>query len=254
MSDTVPGAPIWIELFTHDTDASIAFYGGLFGWSADESGPEYGGYIMFRLGEGPVAGCMRNDAADVPDAWSVYLESNDAAATAAMVKANGGQVYVEPMQVGEMGHMAFAADPGGAAVGIWQPLEHRGFGSLREPSAPAWFELHTSVYDDAVAFYENVFGWVTHTMSDTADFRYTTLGRDDTALAGIMDDTAAGVSGPSSWSFYIAVAETDAAAALATELGGSVDLAPQDTPYGRMARLTDPSGVSFMVMGPNTLG
>ena len=46
-------------------------------------------------------------------------------------------------------------------------------------------------------------------MSDTPDFRYTTLGEGDDALAGIMD--GAGDAG-SQWTVYFAVADTDASA------------------------------------------
>jgi predicted enzyme related to lactoylglutathione lyase len=251
----VPGAPCWVELFTGDTDGAKAFYGGLFGWTAEDTGPEYGGYIMFRHGDQPVAGCMLDDGTSgTPPAWSVYLESNDAAATAEMAKANGGQVYVDPMQVGELGHMAFVADPSGAAVGIWQPLEHKGFGVTAEVGAPTWFELHTLGYEAVIPFYENVFGWVTHTAADAPDFRYTTLGKDEDALAGIMDDSVFGGEGPSYWTFYVQVADTDATIAQAVELGGSVLMGADDSPYGRLARIADPAGVSFMVMGPNQAG
>lgn len=249
---TVPGAPCWVELFTPDTEGAKSFYGALFGWTAEDSGPEYGGYIMFKHQDQPVAGCMRNDGTSgAPAAWSVYLESNDATATAEMVKANGGQVYVEPMQVGDLGHMAFCADPSGAAVGIWQPQEHQGFAVRGEPGAPAWFELHTVGYQDVIPFYENVFGWVTHTAADEPAFRYTTLGKDEDALAGIMDDTVFGSTGPSYWTFYVEVVDTDAAVARAVELGGSILMEPDDSPYGRLSRIADPEGVSFMVMGPN---
>ena len=33
MSDELPGRPIWVELYTADTGAATAFYGGLFGWT-----------------------------------------------------------------------------------------------------------------------------------------------------------------------------------------------------------------------------
>ena len=83
-------------------------------------------------------------------------------------------------------------------------------------------------------------------MSDTPEFRYTTLGKDEHALAGIM-----AADGPSHWNFYIEVADTDAAVARAVELGGTEVEAPEDTPYGRLATIADPSGVPFKVMGPN---
>jgi predicted enzyme related to lactoylglutathione lyase len=246
----VPGEPIWIELFTPDTEAAKAFYSGLFGWTARDAGEEFGGYITFDHNGEQIAGCMKNDGQGV-SAWNVYLESNDAADTVEMVKANGGQVLLAPMQVGELGHMAMVTDPAGAAVGIWQPNEMTGISARAEAGAPAWFEVLSSDYDAVIPFYENAFGWDTHTMSDTPDFRYTTLGHDHDALAGIMD--AKGFLGerPSYWHFYIEVPDTDAAIATAKELGGSEIMPPDESPFGRLATIADPSGIAFTVMGPN---
>jgi predicted enzyme related to lactoylglutathione lyase len=245
MPDEMPGRPIWIELYTGDTDAAKAFYGGLFGWTLQESGPEFGNYALFLRDGAPVAGLMRNTE-EAPDAWSVYLESNNAEDTVAMAVANGGQVLLHAMAVGDLGQMAVVTDPAGAAVGIWQPGEHAGFAARGEVNAPGWFEVLSNGYDAVVPFYENVFGWDTHTMSDSPDFRYTTLGKDEHALAGIM-----AADGPSHWSAYLAVGDTDDAVARAVALAGSVVDAAVDTPYGRLATIADPGGVPFKVMGPN---
>ena len=40
------GAPCWIDLMSSDTDKSVAFYGALFGWTADEPNEEFGGYTQ----------------------------------------------------------------------------------------------------------------------------------------------------------------------------------------------------------------
>ena len=177
--DSAPiGAPCWIDLFTSDPDKSRAFYGELFGWTSEEAGEDYGGYINFAKDGLPVAGCMRNDGeSGTPDAWSVYLATEDAKATVDAAVANGGQVIVPAMEVMELGSMAVVTDVGGAAIGIWQPGLHKGFGLLAETGAPSWFELHTRDYKPTVQFYQDVFSWDTQVASDTDDFRYTTLGR-----------------------------------------------------------------------------
>ncbi len=246
----IPGEPIWIELFTPDVEGAKAFYAGLFGWTARDAGPEYGGYVRFDRDGVQVAGCMRNDGQGV-NAWNVYLESNDAADTVAMAKANGGQVLLDAMPVGDLGHMAMVTDPAGAAVGVWQPLSMPGFEVWGEVGAPAWFEVLSSDYDAVIPFYENAFGWATHTMSDSDGFRYTTLGVDEGARAGIMDARDLLAGGPSRWQFYLQVPDTDAAVATAVELGGSQVTAPEDSPYGRIAAIADPSGITFLVMAPN---
>jgi uncharacterized protein len=246
----VPGEPIWIELFTPDPDAAVAFYTGLFGWTATQAGPEYGGYVTFERDGEQIAGCMRNDGSGV-SAWNVYLESNAADETVAMAEANGGQVLVPAMQVGDLGHMAMVTDPAGAAVGVWQPLSMPGFAARSGPGAPVWFEVLSADHDAVVPFYENVFGWTTHAMSDTPEFRYTTLGQGEDALAGIMDASALLAGGPSRWQFYLEVPDTDAAIATAVELGGSQAMAADESPFGRLASIADTSGITFQVMGPN---
>ena len=55
-----PGAPCWIDLLTSDPGRSRAFYGQLFGWTAEEASPEFGGYFMFLHNGAPVAGAMPN--------------------------------------------------------------------------------------------------------------------------------------------------------------------------------------------------
>ena len=54
MSDEMPGRPIWIELYTADTDAAKAFYSGLFGWTVQDSGQEFGNYVLFLRDGAPL--------------------------------------------------------------------------------------------------------------------------------------------------------------------------------------------------------
>jgi predicted enzyme related to lactoylglutathione lyase len=238
---------------TSDPARSRAFYGELFGWTSEEAGAEYGGYVSFQKGGVPVAGGMSNDHDPAKtNAWSVYLASDDAKATVDAAVANGGQVVVSPMDVTDLGTMAFVLDAGQAAVGIWQPGVHQGFGVLAEPGAPAWFELHTRDYDATVRFYREVFGWDTHVAGDTPDFRYTTLGSGDGQQAGIMDASGFLPEGaPASWSVYFGVEDTDISLAKVVDLGGQVVRPAEDTPYGRLAQAADPNGATFkLVAGP----
>jgi predicted enzyme related to lactoylglutathione lyase len=238
---------------TSDTDRSRAFYCQLFGWSAEEPAEEFGGYFNFTKDGVRLAGSMANQPdAGVPDVWSVYLATDDARKTVDAATANGGQVHVQPVVVGDLGTMAVVSDPGGAAIGIWQPGLHPGFGVLTEPGAPSWFELHTRGYDAAVAFYRNVFRWDTHVMSDTPEFRYTTLAHGEAFLAGIMDASAFLPDRvPAHWSVYFGAADTDAALARIVELGGSIVAGAEDTPYGRLATAADPTGAQFKLVAPN---
>lgn len=248
--DAPIGAPCWIDLMTSDPDTTRPFYEQLFGWTAEEAGEEYGGYVNFLKDGIGVAGCMRNDGqSGAPDGWTIYLATDDINAVADATPANGGQVHMGPMDVMELGKMAVIADSGGATVGVWQPGLHKGFGVLGEPGAPAWFELLTRDYRASVEFYEAVFGWRTYVASDTPELRYTTLGEGEDQLAGVMDATDFLPEGvPAHWSVYFDSDDTDATLAKATELGGSIVTPAEDTPYGRMATVADPTGALFKVI------
>ncbi|MBT2250468.1 VOC family protein [Arthrobacter sp. BHU FT2] len=247
-----PGAPCWIDLMTTDIDAACRFYGELFGWDFETGDQEkYGGYVMARKNGKSVAGLMQKDdsMAGMPDAWSTYLRTDDAAATAEAVTAHGGQVFMPPMDVPEQGFMAIFGDASGASVGIWQPREMVGYEVVAEPGTAAWHELHAKDYESAVRFYQDVFGWDTEVMSDAPGFRYTTLGSGMSAQAGIMD--ASGYlpeEVPSHWQVYFAVEDTDAAIKKATGMGATVLDGPAESDFGRVAMLADPTGATFRII------
>ena len=131
--DSAPvGAPCWVDLFTSDPDKSQRFYGPLFGWTAEDAGQDYGGYINFSKDGLQVAGCMKNDGqSGMPDVWSVYLATDNAEATVAAATAQGAQVIVPATPVMALGTMAVLLDVGQAAIGMWQPGLHKGFGGPR---------------------------------------------------------------------------------------------------------------------------
>ncbi|MBX3287046.1 MAG: VOC family protein [Acidimicrobiales bacterium] len=247
------GAPCYIDLMSSDPDRTVAFYGDLFGWVGESGGPEYGGYINLSKDGVAVAGCMASDGSNGPsNVWCTYLAVADADATMATAEANGAMPIVPPMDIMDLGRMGFLADPGGAAIGIWQPGSFAGTGVLGEPGTPAWFELHTRDYDASLAFYRTVFGWDTETMGDTSEFRYTTVKDGEEQVAGVMDSTAHLPEGiPAHWAVYFGTEDADATVARAVELGGAVTQPAEDTPYGRLAALTDATGTNFRLLGPN---
>lgn len=250
---TTPGAPCWVDLMTSDPARATEFYGQLFGWTAEEAGEEYGGYINLSKNGKYVAGCMQSQPdTGPPNVWSIYLVTDDVKSTADAATTHGGEVLFPVMQVMDAGSMAVFQDAGGAAIGAWQPGAHTGFDVIGEPGTPNWFELHTRDYAASVEFYEEVFGWGTHAASDSDDFRYTTLGEGESQLAGIMDASAFLPDGvPAHWSIYFGVEDADAALAKIEELGGSVILPAETTPYGRLAQAADPLGAMFKIVDPS---
>jgi len=249
------GAPCWTDLWTSDVEGSRRFYSELFGWEAGEPSPEFGGYFMFLRDGVPIAGGMGPMGADMPadDTWKIYLATDDIQKTADAAKAEGAEVQFAPEPVADLGFQTVMLDPAGATVGAWQSGTFPGFVVLNEHGAPSWFELHTPDHAGSIAFYRAVFRWEVDTVSDTDEFRYSTMRNPDGEgeLAGIMDAKAFLLDGaPAQWSVYWEVDDADATVAEVTALGGAIIAGPEDTPYGRLATAADPAGAQFKLRTP----
>jgi len=246
-NDAPLGAPCWLDLLTSDLQRAQDFYGTVFGWTFESAGPEYGGYVNAAKDGHQVAGLMANfPESQSPDRWSTYFHTADINATASAVAEAGGATVMGPHEVPVQGFMSLATDPAGAAFGAWQPLEHHGFQVIGEAGAPVWHQLTTRDFRAAVDFYRKVFGWRTEVVSDTDEFRYTTAWFGDQQLLGVMDGTGfLPEDEPSAWTTFFGAEDVDKTLRLITDNGGAVVRHAEDTPYGRLAAATDPTGTAF---------
>lgn len=242
-----PGTPSWVDLGTNDVATATAFYGGLFGWDAEDMGEAAGHYTMMRLHGKNVAAIGPLMSEMQPVAWSTYLATADADETARKVKDAGGMVVSEPFDVFDAGRMAVFIDPTGAAVLTWQANKHIGAELANEANTFVWSELRTTDVAAARTFYKAAFGL------DTEPFPgmdYTIVKVGDRPIGGMIPiggDIPEGT--PPHWNVIFAVADTDAIAARAEELGGKVVAPPSDMPgVGRFAAIRDPQGATFTVM------
>jgi predicted enzyme related to lactoylglutathione lyase len=227
---------------------SNSFYSSLFGWKADDQGEEMGHYTLMRKGGKSVAGNMGLMAEGQPSAWVTYISVDDADATVDLAKKAGAAVFVEPMDVSDIGRMAVFADPTGAAIGIWQPKSFMGAELANEPGSFAWSELNTRDVPAAKAFYTEVFGWTPNDL-DVGGMNYTEWKLRDKSIAGMMtmpDMVPAEV--PAHWLVYFGTEDTDDTVAKASELGAATLVPPTDIPPGRFAVLMDPDGAAFAVI------
>ena len=248
---TIPpiGAPCWADLWTSDVEGSRRFYHEVLGWEAGDPSPEFGGYFMFLRDGVPVAGGMGDRGGMKADnTWKVYLATDDISRTVKAVEAGGGQVASPAMPVADLGVQAVFVDPTGATVGSWQPGAFPGFSVLNEHGAPSWFELLTRDHDGAVIFYRSAFRWVTTDEGAPPGVSSTQLKDPEAAgtLAGIMDASGFLPEGERpAWKVYWEVGDVAAACDRVTANGGTVRMAPQDTPYGTLASAADPAGAAF---------
>lgn len=242
-----PGTPNWIDLGTHDAEATAAFYAALFGWEAVPAGPpeETGGYGFFLKNGKMVAGYGPAQMDFVY--WTTYICTADAEATVKLVADNGGTVLMPPMDVMGQGHMAVCFDPTGAPFSLWQPGLHNGCQLVNEPGTLCWNELLSRDLATAINFYGAVFGWEAQ---GGVDAPYTEWHLDGAPVGGAMVmPEMVDESVPSNWQIYFAVEDLEASIELAVANGASVHVPPMPAgDIGRFAMLQSPTTEIFNLM------
>ena len=253
MATYAHGTPDWVDIGSPDIDATAAFYGGLFGWTTTEPGPveETGGYRMF-LNDGKMVAGLGPGQEGMPTYWTTYLAADDADKTAEQVKANGGAVFVEPMDVMDAGRMAILADPTGAVFGVWQAGQHTGAELKGAAGSLIWSELMTRDVEAAKRFYAEVFGLQPSLFPGAEGQPYTILSVGEDGVAGILDmGDMFPPEVPNNWTTIFASDDTDATMAKATSLGAGVMREAFDIDQvGRVGYLIGPHGETFGILQP----
>jgi len=242
------GTPCWVDLAVPDVPAVTEFYAAVLGWTFADAGEEYGHYQVCQRNGRAAAGISPCQNEGQPTVWTTYLASDAVDATAKMITENEGTLLAEPFDVPGSGRLCIALDPQGASFGVWQAAGDIGVEIYNEPGALVWSEAALPDAEAGRRFYAAVFGY-TYQPVDGAGSDYLTFHRGGDPLGGIggMQDSPLGPQ--PHWMAYFMVADTDAAVAAATERDAAVLGDPVDTPYGRMAVITDPQGATFALMG-----
>lgn len=247
------GTPNWADCATTDLDAAEAFYGTVFGWTAERAPSSDGSvYSVQRLGEAMVAGLYELNpqmrGMGVPPHWGTYIEVEDLDAALARVTAEGGTVVEGPFEEPEVGTMAIIQDPVGAFVRLWHSAPEHGGEVFNVPGAMTWNELNAKDTEKAARFYERVLGVSAETMEEPT--AYTILKVGERPVAGILKMTPDMGEFPPSWDVYFASDDVDATVEAVRTAGGKVIKGPFDIAggTGRMAVCRDPQGAVFEVM------
>jgi predicted enzyme related to lactoylglutathione lyase len=241
----VPGTPCWVDLGAPDVAAAADFYSALFGWDCPEGDPEFGGYRSCTLGGRTVAGL--GPQMGPVSAWTTYIATADARASAEAIVAAGGSMMGEVMEVGDLGTMGLFTDAAGTFLGVWQPGSHIGAQAVNEPGAWTWSELLTRNVDAAKAFYPKVFGWTIDSDAMPGYPIFQVGGQGVGGLVDMPDGFPAELQGI--WNTYFEVADCDASCAKVKELGGRVMNGPDDVEgVGRMAGVVGLGGETFSLI------
>lgn len=248
------GTPTWLDLGVPDLDLAKAFYRALFGWEYAERSAATGPFTMCLLRGRRVAALRPASVADAEGEswWHVHLATDDCDGTAQRIADSGGTLLAPPSDVADLGRTAVVEDPVGARFSLWQGRTLPGCELVNEPCTLVRNDLMSPDPEPARRFYTSVFGFTLDGNDDLPDVDFTFLRRPDGhEIGGVFGAPGAAAS---RWQTVFEVAGTDDLVARALAAGGKAE-APEDTPYGRTAAITDPFGTAFSVITrPSTSG
>src|SRR5699024_4839237 len=138
----------------------------------------------------------------------------------------------------------------GAPIGLWQAGTLEGYEFTGTPGSPEWFELMTHWYDEAAAFYTEVFDAQLVPMAEEMsgpDFRYAANSAGESAGWGLCDAPRRMRADAGGWRIYLGADSSAAEIARGEELGGSVLAGPMPSPFGTVATIADPEGAAFQI-------
>lgn len=236
----------WINVLTPDPRAARDFFARLLGWRFAMI-PMIGHRIRV---EGHDIGMLFDLAGartppDTPPHIGVMVKVDDADASAARAVALGGRT-LPPFDVLFHGRSALCFDVNDAHFGLWQPKAGPGTDvDDAAIGAPSWFDTLTTDTGRGEAFYADLFGW-TPTAIAMGERAYTVFRLGDVPVGGMYPLTPAMGQVPPHWRAHFNVADVDATARLASELGATIVAPPTDVPHvGLTCGIRSPQGVVF---------
>jgi hypothetical protein len=232
VSSYLSGAPCWIDLVAVDRDDARDFYRAVFGWEISEGHATDSPYLIARHGGRTVAGISTSSADGLPPGWTTYFSCANAAATADIGRAHGGELVAAPLAEAGNGAVATMRDPQGSVFGYWQPGRVAGAQLAGEPNSLAGVELRTNDVDVAIGFYGALFP---SAVDGTGRWRTPIVGAAITPADGAM----------TGWWPCFAVRDLDATLASARSAGARIDQESVKSRLGHVAHLTDRQGTNF---------
>lgn len=125
---------VHFEIHAKDLDGAQKFYGGIFGWKIADLGPQMGNYRMVSTGEDEVGarwpginGGITPRMGQPPsggepvNAFVCAIGVDDVDSYIEKVKAAGGSIALDKMQVPGVGWLVYAKDREGNIFGMLQP-------------------------------------------------------------------------------------------------------------------------------------
>jgi uncharacterized protein len=244
----------WYELATTDMESAKAFYGDVLGWGTQDvpaSGPAY---TLFTAGGAAVSGLMElpkeATTSGLRPSWLGYVGVDDVDAAANRIEELGGAVHVPPTEIPNVSRFSIAVDPQMATIALlkWLNGDQQQPAELDAPGRVGWHELLAADWEQAFAFYRELFGWQKAQTDTGAVGTYQLFSAAGETIGGMYTKPA--MEPVPFWLYYFNVGDIDVAMKRVKAGGGTILTGPIEVPGRRwIARCTDPQAAIFALMG-----
>jgi uncharacterized protein len=244
----------WYELATTDMESAKAFYGDVLGWGTQDvpaSGPAY---TLFTAAGAAVSGLMElpkeATTSGLRPSWLGYVCVDDVNAAANRIEELGGAVHVPPTEIPNVSRFSIGVDPQMATIALlkWLNGDQQQPAELDAPGRVGWHELLAADWEQAFAFYRELFGWQKAQTDTGAVGTYQLFSARGETIGGMYTKPA--MEPVPFWLYYFNVGDIDVAMKRVKAGGGTILTGPIEVPGRRwIARCTDPQAAIFALMG-----
>jgi predicted enzyme related to lactoylglutathione lyase len=244
----------WYELATTDMESAKAFYGDVLGWGTQDvpaSGPAY---TLFTAGGAAVSGLMElpkeATTSGLRPSWLGYVCVDDVNAAANRIEELGGAVHVPPTEIPNVSRFSIGVDPQMATIALlkWLNGDQQQPTELNAPGRVGWHELLAADWEQAFAFYRELFSWQKAQTDTGAVGTYQLFSARGETIGGMYTKPA--MEPVPFWLYYFNVGDIDVAMKRVKAGGGTILTGPIEVPGRRwIARCTDPQAAIFALMG-----
>lgn len=248
---TGDGLFAWYDIMAVDEGVTNSFYSELFGWDFTAEPRPNDGYRMVTFHGQGLGGSLPFKTESGRSHWMGYIQVTGIEEHVARARELGATIFVELMEIPNVGKFAVLDDPTGAPFYLYEIVpEYRALstGYDRGPGHIIWNELITNDLAAASVFYREIAGWELVPMSADA-MSYTVAKVDGAPVAGLFQPQEPPAT--SAWIMSVNTADIDATIDKAVELGGKVVHAANTVPgVGRTAWIADPTGGVIGLLQP----
>lgn len=244
----------WYELATTEMKSAKAFYGDVLGWGTQDVPASGASYTLFTAGGAAVSGLMElpkeTTASGLRPSWLGYVGVDDVNATANRIEELGGAVHVPPTEIPNVSRFSIAVDPQMATIALlkWLNGDQQQPTELNAPGRVGWHELLAADWEQAFAFYRELFSWQKAQTDTGAVGTYQLFSAAGETIGGMYTKPA--MEPVPFWLYYFNVGDIDVAMKRVKAGGGTILAGPIEVPGSRwIARCTDPQAAIFALMG-----